>query len=353
MAVAGRGHWSVTAAAPVNYPGDLRPIALERFDGEESALVGLGTRVARVPHLMLYRGLKRLLDQPWDLIHCWEEPYVASSIQIAERAAAEARFVFATFQNIAKDYPFPFSTFERRVLRRASGWIAFGKTTHAAQVTRDARYGSLPSRIISPGVDASAFAPAPMLRDAARASLGWTDDVPVVGFVGRLVAAKGIHVLLDALSRTHVPWRALFVGDGPERTAIEAFGQARPGRLQIITNAAHDAVPRWMNAMDVLCAPSQSTPRWREQFGRMLIEAMSCGVPVIASDSGEIPHVVGDAAVVVGEAIADEWTAAIERLLTNPDLRQQYARRGRERAIEHFAWPAVAAAHLRFFEELS
>ena len=57
--------------------------------------------------------------------------------------------------------------------------------------------------------------------------------------------------------------------------------------------------------MDLLCAPSRTTPRWREQFGRMLIEAMACGVPVIASPSGEIPYVVGDAGVLVPEGDPD------------------------------------------------
>ena len=62
-----------------------------------------------------------------------------------------------------------------------------------------------------------------------------------------------------------------------------------------MTGVAHDDVPEYLNAMDLLCAPSQTTARWREQFGRMLIEAMACGVPVVASRSGEIPYVVGDA----------------------------------------------------------
>ena len=52
--------------------------------------------------------------------------------------------------------------------------------------------------------------------------------------------------------------------------------------------------------MDVMCAPSQTTPKWREQFGRMLIEAFASGVPVVGSDSGEIPFVIDEAGVLVG-----------------------------------------------------
>ena len=69
----------------------------------------------------------------------------------------------------------------------------------------------------------------------------------------------------------------------------------------MLTDVGHDDVPEHLNAMDVMCAPSQTTARWREQFGRMLIEAMACGVPVLASRSGEIPHVVGDAGLLVDE----------------------------------------------------
>ena len=96
---------------------------------------------------------------------------------------------------------------------------------------------------------------------------------------------------------------------------LSAFGAAHPGRVRVLTDVGHDDVPEHLNAMDLMCAPSQTTRRWREQFGRMLIEAMACGVPVVASRSGEIPHVVGDAGLLVDEADVALWTAAIDRLL--------------------------------------
>ena len=109
----------------------------------------------------------------------------------------------------------------------------------------------------------------------------------------------------------------------------------------------------WLNAMTVLCAPSQTTPAWREQFGRMLIEAMACGVPVIASDSGEMPSVVGDAGVIAGERDVTGWTAAIDRLLGDAARRREQAARGIDRAHSRFAWPVVARAHLSLFEALT
>ena len=157
---------------------------------------------------------------------------------------------------------------------------------------------------------------------------------------------------MEALERARPPWRALFVGGGPMADELSAFGAAHPGRVRVLTDIAHGGVPEHLNAMDLICAPSQTTARWREQFGRMLIEAMACGVPVVASRSGEIPHVVGDAGLIVDEADVASWTAAIERLLGDPAARRDLSVRGIARAHDKYAWAVVARAHLEFFEEL-
>ena len=133
------------------------------------------------------------------------------------------------------------------------------------------------------------------------ARLGWSDGTPVVGFLGRLVPEKGVELLTTVLDRVTTPWRALIVGSGPLEEMVSAWGRRHPDRVRVITTVQHDEVPAYLNAMDVLCAPSQTTPRWREQFGRMLIEAFASGVAVIASTSGEIPYVVADAGVLVPE----------------------------------------------------
>jgi glycosyltransferase involved in cell wall biosynthesis len=104
--------------------------------------------------------------------------------------------------------------------------------------------------------------------------------------------------------------------------------------------------------MDVLCAPSQTTPRWREQFGRMLVEAFACGVPVVGSDSGEIPHVIGSAGLVVGEEDEAGWRGALAGLLDSTTRRAELGLLGRERANAHYAWPVIARQYLEFFTQL-
>lgn len=104
--------------------------------------------------------------------------------------------------------------------------------------------------------------------------------------------------------------------------------------------------------MDILCAPSQTMPNWREQLGRMLIEVFACGVPVIASDSGEIPYVVLDAGIILGEKDRLGWMQALADLLGDTPRRAELSARGIERARRVYAWPVVARQPLDFFSEL-
>ena len=345
------GRWSVTVAAPTHYHGDLGAIALERAPGEMPELRPVRAHLTRLPHLMFYGGLRRLLAEPWDLVHCWEEPYVTACAEVAALARADTPLVFATFQNLSKRYPPPFSWFERRVLRRADGWIAFGRTVHETQLARPG-YAGVPSRLIPPGVDTRIFSPDASARTRIRSERGWNDDVPVVGYLGRFVPEKGLSVLTAALRSVTRPWRALFVGGGPDQSALHSLSASFPGRVSIATGVTHDQVPHYLNAMDVLCAPSQTTTGWREQFGRMLIEAMACGVPVLASRSGEIPHVLGDAGILLPEADVDEWAKVLGRVLADPVERRDLADRGLRRARIEFAWSVVARRHVEFFDGL-
>lgn len=351
MGVQGRGQWEVVAIAPQRFHGDLGPLQARPVDGDALELRTLPVRLGRSPHLMRYAGLRDAMSGPWDVVHAWEEPYVAAGAQIAGAAPAAAKVVFASFQNIAKDYPWPLSWFERQSMRRADGWIAFGELVRTTLECRVA-YAGRPSRVISPGVDTNIFRPDAGAGSAVRRELGWTDQVPVVGFLGRFEPQKGVELLCDALDAVAAPWHALFVGGGTLEPLLRAFETRHPARVRVITGVAHGAVPRWLNAMSLLCAPSRTTRAWREQFGRMIIEAMACAVPVVGSDSGEIPFVVGDAGVILPEADTQAWTAAIERLLGDPAARCTYADSGRTRVAERFAWPVVARAHLGWFDEV-
>jgi glycosyltransferase involved in cell wall biosynthesis len=351
QALAARGDWDVTVAAPHRFRGDFREHVLEPAPGEQFALESVPAYVTRPVHVMLYgRRLREMLQRRWDLVHCWEEPYVAAAGQVAAWTPHEVPLVFATFQNIPKRYPPPFNWIERRVLARADGVIAFGETVRAALETRQPRPARV--RTIPPGVDTRQFAPDEAARRRVRASLGWSDGAPVVGFLGRFVAEKGIGWLTGVLDATPSPWRALLVGSGPLEPELRAWAGRRPDRVAIATGVSHDEVPQWLNAMDLLVAPSMTTRRWREQFGRMLIEAFACGVPVVASSSGEIPHVVADAGIVVEEGNRQQWREAIAALLDDEGARRRLGERGRRRALSVYDWTTIADRHAAFFEEV-
>jgi glycosyltransferase involved in cell wall biosynthesis len=352
MARAGGDRWEVTALAPRFFHGDLRPIRVEPQSGELCRLVAVPAHLSRLPQLFFYgRGLRALLRERWDFVHCWEEPFAIGGGQVAWSCTPATPLVFYTFQNIAKRYPFPFSAIERMCIERCIGWIASGEAVAQAQSGRG--WNRKPYRVMPLGVDVELFRPDPAAGRATRERLGWGGEgPPVVGFLGRFVEAKGVDLLMRTLEDLGMPWRALFVGGGPMEPALRAWAQRHGDRVRVVGGVAHDAVPAYLNAMELLCAPSRTTPTWREQFGRMLIEAFACGVPVIGSDSGEIPYVVADAGLVVGERDEAGWRRALEELLQSPARRAELGARGRERAHAVYAWPIIASRHLEFFAEL-
>jgi glycosyltransferase involved in cell wall biosynthesis len=353
MARAGGSEWEVCAAAPLYMKGDLRPIPLETRSDESCRVEPVAAYLTNRIHLMLYGWrLKTLLAEGWDVVHAWEEPYIIAGAQIARWTPRSALLVFASFQNISKTYPPPFSWFERYAMRRASGWVAFGQTIEAALNDRTG-YSAKPHQTIPVGVDIDHFRPNSAFRNATRKELGWElDGPPVVGYLGRFVAEKGLALLMRALAAVKAPWRALIVGGGPMEAELHAWSETFPNRVRVITGVHHDRVPAFLNAMDVLVAPSQTTPRWREQLGRMLLEAFACGVAVVGSDSGEIPHVIADAGLIVGESNEAGWIAALNELVEDAAVRAELSSRGRHRAETVFAWPVVARRHLDFFGEL-
>jgi glycosyltransferase involved in cell wall biosynthesis len=353
MARAGAGAWEVTAVAPTYFHGanDLRPVRLEAADPEPCPLVPVNAYLTRRVHVFVYgRRLRSLLAAGWDLVHCWEEPYILAGGQVAWWTPPGTPLVFRTAQSIAKNYPPPFRWVERYAMRKAAGWICSGSLV--AQTLKPRRGYDKPMARIPLGVDVECFRPDPAAGRAVLRKLGWEPGPPVVGYLGRFVPDKGLDLLMLALDRLAGEWRAMFVGAGPMEPRLREWARGHGDRVRICTDVTHDHVPAYLNAMTVLCAPSQTMPNWKEQFGRMVVEAFAAGVPFVGSDSGEIPFVVKDAGVVVGEKDQAGWTRAIGELLANPARRRELAEQGLQRAQDEFAWAAVARQYLDFFERL-
>lgn len=190
-------------------------------------------------------------------------------------------------------------------------------------------------RLWSRGVDHATFNPG--ARDLAwRRGLGIADDAVVIGFLGRLVLEKGLDVfgrVMTELQRRGVPHRVLVVGKGP---AADAFREAVPGAVLAGFQQGAD-LGRAVAAMDVLLNPSVT-----ETFGNVTLEAMACGVPVVAADATGSASLVEDG--VTGRLVREDdiggYADAIADYVNNPGARRAAGLAG-SHAAEAFRWDAI------------
>lgn len=147
-------------------------------------------------------------------------------------------------------------------------------------------------------------------------------------------------------------WSLLVLGRGPAEQQIHEWARRHGWTDRIVVRLVpHGEVPSCLPAMDLMLAPSLTSRGWKEQFGRMVIEAFACGVPVIASNSGELPHVIGDAGWIVPEGDAEALAAAIESALADPDRRAAVARKGLAR-VNEYSTSTVGGRFAQFYREL-
>ncbi|MDD3925679.1 MAG: glycosyltransferase [bacterium] len=293
-------------------------------------------------------GLREALDdfEP-DILHVEEEPYSLASFQAVRMSSGrKIKIIAFSFQNIFKRYPWPFRAIERYVLERTDYVIA-GNAEVMAVLRRKGYSG--PARVVPLGVDTSVF------RAQRR-----TDPVPqdgscTIGYMGRFIPGKGLYVLLKAMTEVSDDIRLRLIGGGPEeaglRRAVEEMGLSE--RVRFFDLLPHSEVPGCMRQLDAFILPSLTMPNWKEQFGRVLVEAMACGVVPVGSSSGEIPNVIGPAGLVFREGDHHDLAAKIRQLFSDKALRSELVNRGRRRAEEMFSWESVAAHTYGIYAELS
>ena len=294
-------------------------------------------------HLHYYPRLKQLIDgiRP-ALVHIDEEPYNLAAWQAMRLARrVGARTLFFTWQNRVRRYPPPFSWFERYAYRRASYAIAGNRD--AARVLRVKGYEGPLSVIPQFGVD-------PALYSRVQPPF----ETCVIGYVGRLVPEKGITDLLRAAAGLEGEWVVRLLGSGPERERLSDMAN----QLGIAERTFFDEqipsleVPSYLAQLHVLVLPSHTRPNWQEQFGRVLPEAMVSGVPVVGSDSGEIPNVIGDAGLIYPEGNVEALRAHLQALIGDRTLWGELAERGRERVLAHYTQAQVAAETVAVYRRL-
>lgn len=296
-------------------------------------------------HLHFYPTLGRLLrkTQP-DIVHIDEEPYNLATFH-ANRLARHlgAKTIWFSWQNLLRSYPLPFAWMERYNLKNIDYAIVGSHT--AAKIWHDKGYAGQLAVIPQFGVDPKLFTPPAQPRTTG----------PVhIAYVGRLVPEKGVDLLLRALADLPGAWDLTIQGSGPEAENLQTLTKTLGlhAHVKFRNQILSTEMPKFYQDMDILVLPSRARPNWTEQFGRVLVEAMACGVTVIGSETGEIPHVISDAGLTFPEDNVDAIHTILKRLIENPTLRAELSTRGRNRVLDHFTQHQIAQETVRIYRKL-
>jgi glycosyltransferase involved in cell wall biosynthesis len=347
-------HVELTVVVPPYWRDERGVTHLEREHTQGYELVVERMALNGYFHLHFYPGLAKHFRTKPHIVHIDEEPYNVATWQAMRLAKKHgAKAVFFTWQNIHRRYPPPFSLIESYNLRNAD--YAIAGNAEAVRVLRAKGYRG-PARVIPQfGVDPDKFKAQSSKLKSANFQLPTSNfQLFTIGYVGRLVEEKGVYILLQAVAGLSSEWRLRILGSGPQRSHLEMLaaelGIAERVRFEDLIPSTQ--MPGYYNQLDALVLPSLTKPNWKEQFGRVLIEAMACGVPVVGSDSGEIPNVIGEAGLVFPEGDVQALRARLSRLMADPALCEELAQRGREWVLTHYTQAQVAAKTYQVYREL-
>ncbi len=298
-------------------------------------------------HLHYYPTFGRLVRRirP-DVVHVDEESFnLATCHALWHAHRIGAATCFYNYANIARTYPPPFGWFERYAFATARAALACSH--EAADIIRNHGYRGALHIIPQTGVDPERFTPR-LGAQSARTPF-------TVGYVGRLVPEKGVDDLLAAVALLPETARLLIVGSGSHADVLHTHA-SRLGvaaRITWHTPVPTHAMPSITQQCDALVLPSRTTANWKEQFGRVLVEAMACGVPVVGSSSGEIPHVVGDGGLIYTEGDCNALAARLHTLMHDDACYATLSAAARQRVLTHYTQQALAQRYADIYCELN
>jgi glycosyltransferase involved in cell wall biosynthesis len=337
--LAGRGRWDITIVVPDRWvhpysDGLFRPEVLE---GMETALHPMHVVLPGRPQRHFYVGRLAALcaEVRPDVAFIEAEPFSLSASQWRRIFSKQSvPFGVQCAENIDRKMPMPLRHMRDAVLKDASFVAARSET--AAELAR--QWGARGKVAMAP-----------------HAVPGW-EDIPkrsqvrpfTIGYAGRLVESKGLLDLLAAVRLMDGPVELLMIGDGELRSQLE--GEQIPGsEVRVIDDLTHAQMPSGYAQIDVLVLPSHTTSTWKEQFGRVIVEALWCGVPVVGSDSGEIPWLIEQTqgGLTFPEGNVGALTERLSELSGSPEHRERLARTGRRSVERLYSVPAATDAFER------
>ncbi len=362
-------HIQITVVAPKfwnptsvqDYISETNPISEDNFQ-----LVPIPTLLTKSNQsLMTFNGevINLLKSFRPDIIHVEQGAKAvtyAQFITLNKLLGLNAKNMFFTWWNLPYNLKFPINLLEKYNLDNTQG--AVSGNVAGVDVLRERGYGGKITVLPQLGVDENLFFPGKEIE--LKSKLGINDNDFVIGFVGRFVEEKGLITLLSALRELlEYDWKLILLGKGELEQKIreKAESDRTLDRIIWIDGVAHDMVPKYINLMDTLVLPSETNYKfktmtatgWKEQFGHVLIEAMACKVPVIGSDCGEIPNVIGDTGLVFPEGNIKELKDCLLQLIQKPELRERLGNLGYERVMKKYTNYALGKEWLEFFREIN
>ncbi len=220
----------------------------------------------------------------------------------------------------------------------------FAVSKYARQAYLDAGIPAALVQILYNPVNMDVYKPDAEQRSKIRHALGIPEDAIVVGYFGRMSEGKGIFTLFEAVStamRDEAKLHCLWVGHGPDAARLRECVEAHPETAERhhFTGWMHDVHP-YYNAISVLAFPSKLP----ETFGRVAVEAQSCGIPILGSDIGGVPETmqVNVTGLLIPPGDVKAWVHAIVKM-TETGFRTAMAEAARNFIAQHFGTKVIAA----------
>jgi glycosyltransferase involved in cell wall biosynthesis len=275
------------------------------------------------------------LVKPGTAMYVDQDPAGLMAYQSARTAEkGGAGLVILSIQNILKRYPLPFQAMQRYVFDRAASALAVSRE---CEETIRKRGFERPVDIFNFGYDLEPLSPG--RRAEVRATYGITGIA--IGYVGRLVPEKGIDVLLQAVATTP-DVTCVVGGDGPLAGELrDLAGHLGIADRTVFTgNLSPERALDVIGSLDVCVLPSRTRDNWKEQFGRVVVEAMGLGVVAVGSSSGAIPDTIGNAGLIFRENDVADLARAL-RAAIDPAVRDGLLEAGFARVRDEYSVDAV------------